>query len=356
MPPSVLLGLVSGRQGGGQRVALSVARDLVRRGSTVGVLVPDDGTILEPFRALGACVYLTGALRSYDVLRSVAIGRRIQQFDVLYTHTTPVHEGMMGIAARVGGCDLVMHRHSLGHLSPRPVRRAYQRALWRMALHQAREVIAVSRHVADQVQAVAGREAVVVPNGVAVPLLGAQKNGELRVGFVGRLDPNKRVEDFIEAAAIVSRQFPKSQFQILGGGGRRSVYEAEMRVLAVRRGFDQEQMFLAESDSQEFLRTLDILVLPSQLEGHPVVVLEAMAFGKAVVVTDIPGNRETVVDGVTGVVVPVRDSGALANAIANLLRSPERRRRLGALARKNVLENHTEERMLAQLMPKLVDT
>jgi glycosyltransferase involved in cell wall biosynthesis len=72
------------------------------------------------------------------------------------------------------------------------------------------------------------------------------------------------------------------------------------------------------------------------MEGHPLAILEAMAAGKAVVATAVGGNGEAVEDGVTGVLVPPADAGALADAVGALLRDPARAARLGQEGRRRV--------------------
>jgi glycosyltransferase involved in cell wall biosynthesis len=79
-----------------------------------------------------------------------------------------------------------------------------------------------------------------------------------------------------------------------------------------------------------------VLVLPSYAEGTPRAVLEAMSMGRAIVTTDAPGCRETVQDGINGLLVPVRDSGALAEAMHSLCGDPARLARFGAAGRRIV--------------------
>ncbi|MCV6111960.1 glycosyltransferase [Pseudomonas aeruginosa] len=76
-----------------------------------------------------------------------------------------------------------------------------------------------------------------------------------------------------------------------------------------------------------------IVVLPSYREGLPKVLVEASACGRAVVTTDVPGCRDAIQADVTGLLVPVRDSAALADAIQRLIESPELRKKMGAAGR-----------------------
>src|SRR5688500_16637156 len=91
----------------------------------------------------------------------------------------------------------------------------------------------------------------------------------------------------------------------------------------------------------------DVFVSPSWAESFPYNVLEAMAAGLPVVATDVGGTAEAVEHGVTGVVVPPQDPGALTEAISGLLDDPERASRLGEAGRRRVDEQFGIERMIA---------
>ena len=86
----------------------------------------------------------------------------------------------------------------------------------------------------------------------------------------------------------------------------------------------------------EIFRQVHVVCLPSYREGLPKVLLEAASCGRAIVTTDVPGCREVVVDGVNGLLVPVREHVKLANAIEKLLASAEMRKKMGVTGRKRV--------------------
>jgi glycosyltransferase involved in cell wall biosynthesis len=97
-------------------------------------------------------------------------------------------------------------------------------------------------------------------------------------------------------------------------------------------------------------KSVDIVVLPSYREGLPKGLIEAAACGLPLVTTDVPGCREVVSDGVDGLLVPARDSEALASAIARLCRDPSLRFRLGQAARQKVLAEFDESIVIEQTM------
>ena len=98
------------------------------------------------------------------------------------------------------------------------------------------------------------------------------------------------------------------------------------------------------------LQASDVLLLPSLDEGLPTVLLEAMACGVPVVATDCGGVSEAFTDGVEGFLVPPRDAGALADALARLWRDPELRARMGEAGRATATSRFTLERQLGEFL------
>jgi glycogen synthase len=170
--------------------------------------------------------------------------------------------------------------------------------------------------------------AVVVPNGVdterfrprsGAPVWYRPPGAKVVIGFGARLAPQKRPEDIIRAAAMLAPAYPEAAFIIAGEGSRRLEYEA----LAQSLGVERAVRFVGYvPDMRSFYESVDIVVLPSRSEGCPNVVLESMATGRALVVSDSAGSREVVTDGDTGLVFPIGDVGALAGALRRLLDDP----------------------------------
>lgn len=165
------------------------------------------------------------------------------------------------------------------------------------------------------------------------------------VGTVARLVPQKGLSYLIEAAAL----FPPEEwpfFVVVGDGPLR----AELQELADKSGVGSRFVFTGvRHDVPLILGALDLLVLPSVTEGLGLVLLEAMAASLPVVATAVGGVPEVVLDGETGLLVSPGDPAALARAIADLLRVPERARQLGAAGRERVARLFTVERMVGQI-------
>lgn len=150
--------------------------------------------------------------------------------------------------------------------------------------------------------------------------------GQVTVTLVARMLRDKGVAEFAEAA----RQVPGVRFVLVGAPDPQnpaSFTEDDLRALpnVEWQGF--------RSDIPRVLAESHIVALPSYREGLPKALLEAMASGRPVVATDVPGCREAIIDGVNGLLVPPRDASALAAAIAALAQDRELRGRFGSAGR-----------------------
>ena len=151
--------------------------------------------------------------------------------------------------------------------------------------------------------------------------------------FIGRLAPQKAVDDLLSALDLLQHTEPDLRTLIVGDGPLRE----RLRDRAHAFTLDETVKFLGHRDDvPRLLAASDLLVLPSLYEGSPNVVLEAMRSRKPVVATAAPGTTEVVDDGATGRLVPMRDFVALARGIRDLIRDPELARRMGEAGRARV--------------------
>lgn len=153
------------------------------------------------------------------------------------------------------------------------------------------------------------------------------------VTFVGRLLRDKGVDEFVEAVRLLKARGVSAVFQLVGDpdpGNPTSITSAELESL--RSGDDVVVMGYCKDISNIFAAS-HLVVLPSYREGLPKVLIEAAACGRAVVTTDVPGCRDAIEPNVTGLLVPVRDSGALADAMEVLIKNSDLRQRMGRAGR-----------------------
>jgi glycosyltransferase involved in cell wall biosynthesis len=211
-------------------------------------------------------------------------------------------------------------------------------------------VVAISRNIAEVLLAagVTGKKIRVIASGIepqrfaAVKLTQPWADGKMVVGAVGVLEERKGHRYLLEAAAKLKRQGLNLKIHIAGAGSLRQSLEQD----AVRLGVQEDVQFCGfVADTAAFLSRVDVFVMPSLFEGLGVAALEAMAAGKAVLATRVGGLAESVVDGVTGILVPPRDVEALAGAIARIVKHPELAAEMGHRGRARVLDHFTLEQM-----------
>lgn len=165
------------------------------------------------------------------------------------------------------------------------------------------------------------------------------------VGSVAMLRPMKAVDVLVSAFARLRGRVPDAHLVIAGDGPLRGEIEALIRDLGVG---DAVHLLGVREDVPNILRSLDVAVLPSDSEGSPIALLEAMVAGRAIVATRVGGMPHIIDEGACGVLVPPRDPGALAAAVAGLLEDPGRRAELGERARRRALDDFTLERVAEQ--------
>lgn len=161
---------------------------------------------------------------------------------------------------------------------------------------------------------------------------------QILIGWVGRLDPKKNVEDFIEAAARVHAEVPEARFVVIGGPDAfLPDYAVRLRTLAQKLGLSPVLQFLGDrKDIPDLLSALDIFAWLSRGEGMPHVIAEAGAASLPVIATPDNGALQQIEDEVSGLFVPYSDPSAVAAAMLRLSGDPPLRARLGHALRKSV--------------------
>lgn len=154
------------------------------------------------------------------------------------------------------------------------------------------------------------------------------------VVLAARLLADKGVSEFVQAARLLKHRGCKARFVLIGtvdAANPSSFTKAEVSKWVAE---SLVEWLGYRSDMPHVLSGASLVVLPSYREGLPKILVEAAACGRAVVTTDVPGCRDAIEPGVTGVLVPVRNSLLLADAIETLLNNPDRCRAMGEAGRK----------------------
>lgn len=296
------------------------------------VVVPMDRVGQNPFTDLKTLMALVRLLR-----------RERPDVVLAYTQKPIIYAG---IAARiVGGIDFYAMVSGLGHAfgaAPSPPRLVLHRLvslLYRQGVARARCVFVFNRDDAGELRRhgiVRHQPVVEVPgSGVDVrhfahtPL----PDGPFTFLLVARLMRDKGLEEFVAASRLVRQQWPHTRFCIVGPLDPNPTGLSRIDIARWEAGGTID--YLGETrDIRPFLAGAHVFALPSfYREGLPRSILEAMATGRAVITTDTPGCRDAVIDGETGIVVPPRDAGALAEAMLCFRRDATLASRMGSAGR-----------------------
>lgn len=151
--------------------------------------------------------------------------------------------------------------------------------------------------------------------------------------LASRLLADKGVREFVQAARLLKQQGISARFCLVGSidpANPASLTDAELTQWASE---GVVELWGQRSDMPEVLSSAHLVVLPSYREGLPKVLLEAAACGRAVVTTDAPGCRDAIDSGITGLLVPVRNATALAEALNGLINDPARCQAMGNAGR-----------------------
>jgi len=342
--------------GGAEIHALTVAEHLKRHGWEVvfAVMREAAGALAERCREAGIEVRdrLMASRRGWGVIGRLGEMARERRPDVLFVVECFYLNALLAYRAvkRRSGARAfaVIHNWPSRREFSHPALLWARAALMNRVFERIVFIAEGQRRHYEQKLGIRFERAEVIPSGVDVerfaPANRANESGDAgrppRVGIVASLQPRKGHEFFFRAAAEIHERRPGVEFLVIGDGPRR----AELERLARELQIETHVQFLGvRHDVPDQLRALDVLVLASQEAGGghaetlPLVLMEAGATALPVVATDVGAVSDIVADGETGLLVPPGDPKALAERIDALLANPQRRRRMGALARERVV-------------------
>jgi glycosyltransferase involved in cell wall biosynthesis len=292
------------------------------------------------------------------VIRRLRRALRDPRPDIVHTHL--IHADVYGMAAarRSGIRTIVTSRHNDDQFRRLLPIRLLNRLLWRST----RAGIAISHAIARFCVDVEGAPAakittihyglppLVVDRKAAQAALRRElelPDDTLLIGMVCRLIEQKGVVYGLRAFARVAPQYPNALLIVAGDGPLRAALEAEAKALGVA---DRVHFLGWRDDTTTILAALDVLLAPSLWEGFGLVLLEAMAQTVPIIGSAVSAIPEVIVDGETGLLVPPRDTAALANALDLLLRDAALRRHLGLMGQDRLESAFSVERMAAQTL------
>jgi glycosyltransferase involved in cell wall biosynthesis len=347
----VLIHLQDAQIGGGQRVAAYVAGGLAQRGHSIGVMTGHPGPALDWFKSTDPTLHMLSLTSLRRPLAVAGAARLISKYDALYSHVNLGGQLAGELAARLAGRIHVVHQHNVVRFSVSGWIAAVQRRLYPILLGRSM-FIAVAGHVKAELVACgfSPEQIVVIPNGVEVTRHGRieLRNPRLRVGMLGRLDAQKGMDIFLQAVALVE---PGSADFVIGASrGATPDYETRIREEAATLSVPVVDPGSAGVD---FLDSLDIVCMPSRHEGLPLVLLESLALGKAVVASDVAGIREVVGQSAAARLVTAASVQELAGAIRALIDDPVERGRLSDAGPRLVQSCYSVDKMVESTISTL---
>ena len=355
---------------GGERQMVALAERLPAEEFRIDFLArTGPGPLDDRARAAGARVHHLASLTSHEtspLRRQAARGRRFtslvsiarqERYDIIDAWLYPadvlaaVTRPLTRVPVIMSGRLNIAPRHSVGPMS---------RTLDRLASRQTDAVVAICQAVADFAVSVHGVDPAklhIIRNGVEPgPHVSEEERQRLRarlggsasdflIGCVGNYREMKGQILLVRAFAPLAAQRPDLRLVLIGEGPTRSEIEREVRALGLG---DRVRVHGLELDILPFYAALDLVVQASRSEGLPNVLLEASAAGRPIVATAAGGSGEVVIDGTTGLLVPVDDEAALTRALRRAIEDPDLRARMATAAREQAMTTYGMDRFVTE--------
>ena len=322
--------------GGAERHVVDLSCELARRGISVHVACSVGGVLANELERAGIWwVPLMPALVKRRACGEFAarLGRLLRRggYQLVHAH---MHASTVAAAqaCRGSASALVVTEHTEA-----PWRTADDRRAGRQAFRRAQVVLAVSTPIVELLRTEyglpAGRVRLVSPAVTPQRVPPAARPAPWRtrplIGRVGRLQPEKGVDVFLQAAALVSRRLPRALFPVVGDGP----LAGELAALVTRLGLDGNVALLGHrSNARAIIGMLDVLAVSSRSDGAPLVVLEALSAGVPVVASAVGGVPDQIGHDREGLLVLPDDPAALAAGIVRVTTEPELASRLRCAA------------------------
>jgi glycosyltransferase involved in cell wall biosynthesis len=344
---------------GAEVQAATLIRELCRADNLrISAILLNEGRLAHELRQAGATVkVIPEAQNSFPRILAEAIPFvRQQQVQILHSHRYKENLLSHLLALRCRIPVTVQTKHGM----PEPfqgwksLRQLFHQQVDRWSAKLASDaIIAVSAGMAPPLRRAYGsRKVVTIRNGIdTANVVSGFTRAEAKanigckpgpvIGIVGRLEPVKRVDLFLAMAKIVAANLPDAQFAVVGDGSLRQSLIHSARAA----GLEGNVLFLGHrEDIHNVLRALDVLVMCSDHEGLPMVLLEAMWLGIPVLGRAVDGIEEVLDNGRNGLSVPSADPKALAAACLHLLADRSLADRLGRNAVQAVQQEFSVER------------
>ena len=346
--------------GGGERVFLQLASGLKKRYKIL-VATNTDGKFAHDLKELGIELFSLDLTRqvAFKPIRQIRDIIRRNKIDLVHSQGARA-DFFTRVAASIADSPHVLCTVAMPveGFDVGPLRKSIYRLLEYLSGRFVKRFIVVSdslKRVLIEERRISSERVVRIYNGIEMDQYHPDlkktdvrnqlsiSNSEPLIGAIGRMVWQKGFEFLIRAIPEILEVAPETRFLLVGQGPLRADLESLARQLNV-----SENIRFAgfRSDIQHVLSAIDILVVPSILEGFPIITLEAMAMEKPIVATRISGISEQVADLKEAILVPPKNSSALATASLRLIEDKKLASRLGMAARKKIERCFSIEKMI----------
>ncbi len=354
--------------GGGEIALFNLATGLKCAGMEPVVVLFETGKLWDKLQASGIEVHLFPVQPSVKSAHKDSLGLKsllkirvicsaiasVMRLAKLIRHINPeiVHCNNLksnligGFAGRLAGKKVIWHIRDRFENDYLP--RSVVKALRLLARYVPHGVVANSQSTLDTVWLPQNKAQWVIYSGIQLPIERPDKTfaNPVRIGLVGRIAPWKGQHIFLEAASIVVQRYPTVEFVVIGA----ALFGEDEYANSVKARSTQPDLVGKvvwegfRDDVIDAIDTLDVVVHASvTAEPFGQVVVEGMAMKKPVIATAGGGVLEIIEDQINGVLVPMNDSSAMADAICTVLADPGGSAQMGKKARQRVIDRFTTE-------------
>lgn len=349
--------LITRAEHGGAQAHLADLLKGFHKDFDASLLVGEEGFLTDHARALGVQVRILPDLvqpvaptRDVKAVRQAVAAMRELKPDLLHCHSSKA--GLVGrVAAKLSGVPAVFTAHGWSFAEGVSwKRKSFTVPSERLAARWGQKIITVSeqdRSLALRYSIASQDKLVTIHNGVPDTCHRASPGqGEpVRIAMVARFAPPK--DHVLLLRALANTPSPPFELLLIGDGPTRPDVEKEAASLGLQ---DKVKFLGTRNDVPELLSKAHVFVLPSNWEGFPISILEAMRAGLPVVASDVGGISEAVIDGETGSLVPRGNVDVLRDRLLALLHNPPLRAQLGTVGRRRFENNFTFGHMLEKTL------
>lgn len=354
------MAIETGGPGGGEQVFLNIARNIDREQYNPSVILLKKGWLYDQLSQDDIKITIISSQRSWDLsfLYRLIKSCRQQKIDVIHSHFTGanLYASLAGSILRIPvvvtfhnelilpwwSCSYSKFKHFL-------IRNFASRIVM-VAEFMKKDYVNIAKYPPNKLLTIYNgidldRDKVDIDSTALRKELGL-RDDDLLVGHVANLRPPKGHEYLIRAAKLICEILPNVKFLLVGEDNRENLKgDIEKQIYDLNLN-ENVKLLGYRADVPELLRLIDVFVLPSISEGHPLSVIEAMAASRPIVATNVGGLPEIVEDGLNGYLVKSENPSALAEKILVLLKNKNLREQMGKMGRKTVEENFSIKTMI----------